>query len=82
MRRSGGLAALATATWMFLAGSPASVQAEAFTDGAARFEVITPSLIRLQYAADGRFEPAHHHHRGRLDRRPRASQDDRATASA
>lgn len=26
------------------------------TDGHARFEVITPSLIRLEYAADGRFE--------------------------
>ncbi|MFL6156495.1 MAG: TIM-barrel domain-containing protein [Marmoricola sp.] len=26
------------------------------TDGRARFEVITPTLIRLEYAADGRFE--------------------------
>src|SRR3954452_21106937 len=25
-------------------------------DGAARFQVITPTLIRMEYAADGRFE--------------------------
>src|SRR4051812_5403098 len=28
----------------------------AVRDGAARFEVITPTLVRLEYAADGRFE--------------------------
>src|SRR6266508_2472567 len=27
-------------------------------DGSARFEVLTPTLIRLEYAADGRFEDA------------------------
>jgi alpha-glucosidase (family GH31 glycosyl hydrolase) len=30
--------------------------AKPITDGSARFEVITPSLIRLQYAAGGNFE--------------------------
>jgi hypothetical protein len=33
-----------------------AVGAEPVVDGAARFEVITPTLIRLEYAADGRFE--------------------------
>ena len=26
------------------------------TDGNARFQIITPTLLRLEYAADGRFE--------------------------
>src|SRR3954464_2690681 len=33
-----------------------TASAASITDGKARFEVITPSLIRLQYAADGKFE--------------------------
>ena len=37
-----------------MAASGAS--AKPITDGKARFEVVTPSLIRLQYAADGAFE--------------------------
>ena len=35
-------------------GAPAS--ATTVTDGNARFQVLTPTLIRLEYAADGRFE--------------------------
>src|SRR4051794_3142349 len=42
--------------FVILAVTPVSVAAKAVTDGHARFEVITPSLIRLQYAADGKFE--------------------------
>ncbi len=38
-----------------LMGACAPAQA-AVTDGAARLEVITPSLVRLQYAPGGRFE--------------------------
>jgi alpha-glucosidase (family GH31 glycosyl hydrolase) len=48
---------LAAAT--LIGALPASAQAQAnapIIDGAARFEVITPSLIRLEYAADGSFE--------------------------
>ena len=45
---------LSSATHAAAAGqAPAS---RAVVDGTARFEVITPSLIRLEYAADGRFE--------------------------
>jgi len=39
--------------------SPAASQAppsHTVRDGAARFEVLTPTLIRLEYAADGSFE--------------------------
>jgi len=38
------------------AALPATAAAAPVTDGAARFEVITPSLIRVQIAEDGRFE--------------------------
>ena len=51
-------AALAAVSVWFLAG-PAPAPASAGStvrDGKARFEVITPSLIRLEYAADGEFE--------------------------
>ena len=37
------------------ASAPAAAAAP-IVDGNARFEVVTPSLIRLEYAADGRFE--------------------------
>jgi hypothetical protein len=37
-------------------GAPAPAAGEAIVDGPARFEVITPSLVRLEYAADRRFE--------------------------
>jgi alpha-glucosidase (family GH31 glycosyl hydrolase) len=36
--------------------APGDAGAAAVVDGRARFEVITPSLIRLEYAADRRFE--------------------------
>jgi hypothetical protein len=36
--------------------APVSAAAAPVTDGRARFEVITPSLIRLEYAPDRRFE--------------------------
>jgi alpha-glucosidase (family GH31 glycosyl hydrolase) len=41
-----------------LAAAPAAAQAEpgVIEDGGARFEVLSPTLIRLEYAADGRFE--------------------------
>src|SRR3954453_15075658 len=42
--------------FVILAVTPVSVAAQAVTDGNARFEAITPSLIRLQYAADGKSE--------------------------
>src|SRR4051812_44766476 len=51
--RRGTVAVLALVA---VGAQPAS--ASSVTDGKARFEVITPSLIRLQYAADGSFEPA------------------------
>ena len=47
-------AALATAA--AAAPSPALAGAATVVDGPARFELITPSLVRLEYAADGRFE--------------------------
>jgi hypothetical protein len=37
--------------------APAAAHAQAtVTDGEARFQVLTPSLVRVEYAADGRFE--------------------------
>jgi alpha-glucosidase (family GH31 glycosyl hydrolase) len=45
---------LAAVAWLAVP-APASA-ARAITDGNARFEVITPSLVRLEYAADGSFE--------------------------
>src|SRR5438874_5586437 len=38
------------------AAGPAAASATAIRDGRARFEVLAPTLIRLEYAADGRFE--------------------------
>ena len=49
------LAAIALAAG-FTAVAPSGAGAAAVVDGRARFEVITPSLIRLEYAADRRFE--------------------------
>ena len=44
----------------FIAGlalaAPATAGAGTVTDGNARFQVLTPTLIRVEYAADGRFE--------------------------
>jgi hypothetical protein len=56
-------AAPAVALVLALAGSaaaePGSRSAPNIVrDGAARFEVLSPTLIRLEYAADGRFEDA------------------------
>src|SRR5690349_2651380 len=36
--------------------SAARARAATVRDGAARFEVLSPTLIRVEYAADGRFE--------------------------
>jgi alpha-glucosidase (family GH31 glycosyl hydrolase) len=47
--------ALAGAFLILAIAAPAA-SAAPVTDGKARFDVITPSLIRLQYAADGKFE--------------------------
>lgn len=48
---------LHTAAWLLFAGWSTPAQAKpSVVDGAARFEVITPSLIRLEYAVDGHFE--------------------------
>src|SRR4051794_18866070 len=44
------------AAFSVLAVGASSASAASITDGKARFEIVTPSLIRLQYAADGRFE--------------------------
>ena len=52
IRRLAGLALVLAAG--VLAAGPAA--AATVVDGAARFDVVTPSLIRLEYAADGRFE--------------------------
>ncbi len=56
------LLALALTATLLIAGPPASATTEAkssngvVTDGRARFQVISPTLIRMEYAADGRFE--------------------------
>ena len=55
-----GASVAALITAILAAGhSPAASQAppsHTVRDGAARFEVLTPTLIRLEYAADGSFE--------------------------
>jgi len=55
-----GASVAALITAILAAGhSPAASQAppsHTVRDGAARFEVLTPTLIRLEYAADGHFE--------------------------
>src|SRR5690349_18271938 len=43
-------------TLLLAAAAASPAQAKSVTDGNARFEVITPSLIRLQYAPDRRFD--------------------------
>ncbi|MDQ3992520.1 MAG: DUF4968 domain-containing protein, partial [Actinomycetota bacterium] len=48
-------AVIALATGLAAMGAE-SAGAAAIVDGRARFEVITPSLVRLEYAADRRFE--------------------------
>lgn len=39
-----------------VASAPASARTNPIVDASTRFEVITPTLIRLEYASDGRFE--------------------------
>jgi len=41
---------------VLLLPSPAEAATGTVREGNARFQVITPTLIRLEYAADGRFE--------------------------
>jgi hypothetical protein len=58
IRRAAALALLAIGACSLPPGGATASAASAQTirDGAARFQVITPSLIRLEYAADRRFE--------------------------
>src|SRR3954468_23152700 len=59
MRRGLLVCGLALAMAPFVALPPTAAASPAsgvITDGHARFEVLTPTLIRLEYAADGRFE--------------------------
>src|SRR3954463_7001171 len=50
------LVAIAAAGVALTGPAAASAATGSVRDGAARFEVLTPTLIRLEYAADGRFE--------------------------
>jgi len=57
MRRACILAVVATLGLVLTDGAEARrARGPSVVDGAARFEVISPSLIRLEYAADRRFE--------------------------
>ena len=51
-----GLVAIAAAGVALTGPAAASAETGGVRDGAARFEVLTPTLIRLEYAADGRFQ--------------------------
>src|SRR5437763_10694870 len=42
--------------WWVAVTDPAAARSDVVRAGAARFEVLTPTLIRLEYAQDGRFE--------------------------
>ncbi|MCW2143963.1 ricin-type beta-trefoil lectin domain protein [Actinoplanes cyaneus] len=64
-RRSAAVLALTLAATIAVVAPPATATATAtaaaaaaVTDGAARFEVLTPTLIRMQYAGDGAFTDA------------------------
>ena len=62
--------ALLAAPALLLAAAPAA--AAPVVDSGARFEVVTPSLIRIEFAADGRFEDRRSLTTGgRLPTRPR-----------
>src|SRR3954447_6934530 len=50
------LVAIAAAGVALTGPAAANAATGAVRDGAARFEVVTPTLIRLEYAADGRFQ--------------------------
>src|SRR3954453_7866673 len=61
VKRVGVLGALALVFGVWLVSASAALanpvrRGPSVVDGAARFEVITPTLIRMEYAADGRFE--------------------------
>jgi hypothetical protein len=57
-RAVAAVGALLASAWVALgAAAPAGAQAATeVRDGPARFQVLSPTLIRLEYAADGRFE--------------------------
>jgi hypothetical protein len=54
--RAGLLTASTALSLAFALTPPAHARTDVVRAGAARFEVLTPTLIRLQYAADRRFE--------------------------
>ncbi|WP_377268678.1 TIM-barrel domain-containing protein [Peterkaempfera sp. SMS 1(5)a] len=61
VHRMSGLAAATVVACATLSASPAPATAaahhsDAVVDGDARFEVLSPTLIRLEYAGDGEFE--------------------------
>src|SRR5215207_3787530 len=49
-------AALDVAGALLLAPQAATAAGGTVTDGNARFQVVSPSLVRLEYAADAKFE--------------------------
>ncbi|HYF26891.1 MAG TPA: TIM-barrel domain-containing protein [Baekduia sp.] len=53
---AGRLAALAAVAAILAPAAPAAARSPVVQDGPARFEVLSPTLIRMQYAPDGRFE--------------------------
>lgn len=53
LRRTGPMAVVGA---LLALASPALARTATVTAGAARFQVLTPTLIRAEYAADGRFE--------------------------
>ncbi len=59
-RTSAALAVVACfgASLLYTGGAPAAAAANAVIDGSARFEVLSPTLIRLEYAGDGVFQDA------------------------
>jgi hypothetical protein len=59
-RCSAAMIGLVTAAAVVVAvpSAPAAAAPVAVTDGSARFEVLTPTLIRLEYAGDGAFADA------------------------
>jgi len=57
-RRFAGLAAALLITGALVALTPAVAAAAPVVDGNARFAVLTPTLIRMEYAGDGVFQDA------------------------
>src|SRR5690554_2253654 len=54
--RAAALALLAGALVTSSPAAPAQAATKVVTDGNAPFEVLTPTLIRLEYAGDGAFQ--------------------------